>query len=51
VRLIGIGVSKLNSFAEQEVLFEDETAKRKKLFRAVNQLRGKYDYKIIRMGV
>ncbi len=51
VRLIGVGVSKLNSFAEQELLFEDEAAKRKKLFSAVNQLRGKYDYKIIRMGV
>lgn len=51
VRLIGVGVSKLNSYAEQELLFEDEAAKRKKLFRAVNQLRGKYDYKIIKFGI
>lgn len=47
VRLIGIGVSKFSNFNEQEVLFEDEDIKRKKLFRAIDFLRRKYNYSII----
>ncbi|HKB85522.1 MAG TPA: DNA polymerase IV [Ignavibacteriaceae bacterium] len=47
VRLIGVGVSKFSSFYEQEVLFEDEEVRRKKLFRAIDILRKKYSYSII----
>jgi DNA polymerase-4 len=47
VRLIGVGVSKFSNFCEQEVLFEDEEVKRKKLFRAIDFLRKKYSYSII----
>ena len=51
VRLIGIGVSKFNEFSEQEVLFEDAETKRKKLLRAVDLLRKKFNYQIINVGV
>ena len=51
VRLIGIGLSKFNEYYEQEVLFEDEGIKRKKLFRAIDMLRRKYNYSIIKMGL
>lgn len=47
VRLIGVGVSRFSNFCEQEVLFEDDEAKRKKLFRAIDFLRNKYNYSII----
>ncbi len=50
VRLIGIGLTKFNEFSEQEVLFEDIEIKRKKLLRAVDWLRRKYNYSIITMG-
>ncbi len=51
VRLIGIGLTKFNEFCEQEILFEDIEIKRKKLFRAIDQLRQKYNYSIIKMGL
>ncbi len=51
VRLIGIGLSKFNEFAEQEVLFEDDTQRRKKLLNAVDVLRKKYNYEIINLGL
>ncbi len=47
VRLIGVGLSRFSNFYEQEVLFEDEEIKRKKLFRAIDFLRKKYNYSII----
>ncbi len=50
VRLIGIGLTKFSNFFEQEVLFEDEEVKRKKLFEAIDLLRHKYDYNIINFG-
>lgn len=50
VRLIGVGLSKFSKCCEQEVLFEDEEIKRKKLFRAIDRLRGKYGYSLITMG-
>lgn len=46
VRLIGISLSNLDNFAEQEVLFEDEQIKRKKMLKAINQLRGKFGFEI-----
>lgn len=51
VRLIGIGLTKFNAFSEQEVLFEDIETKRKRLFRAIDWLRRKYNYSIVTMGV
>ncbi|MGE5497454.1 MAG: DNA polymerase IV [Syntrophothermus sp.] len=50
VRLIGIHLSKLTPFAEQELLFEDEKIRRKKMFEAVNMLRSKYGYESINVG-
>jgi DNA polymerase-4 len=47
IRLVGVGLSKFSNLYEQEVLFEDEEAKRKKLFRAIDYLRSKYSYSII----
>jgi DNA polymerase-4 len=47
IRLIGVGVSRFSNFCEQEVLFEDDEIKRKKLFRAIDFLRKKYSYSII----
>ncbi len=47
VRLIGMGLSRFSNFCEQELLFEDEENRRKKLFRAINFLRKKYNYSII----
>ncbi len=47
VRLIGMGLSRFSNFSEQEILFEDEEIKRKKLFRAIDFLRKKYKYSII----
>lgn len=51
VRLIGIGVSNLVPFAEQELIFEDEEAKRKRMFEAINQIRGKYGYEMIQLRI
>ncbi len=50
VRLIGIGLSKFNEYSEQEVLFEDEEIKRKRLFKAIDMLRRKYNYAIVKLG-
>lgn len=50
LRLIGIHLSKLSSFGEQEVLFEDENIIRKRMLRAVMKIRDKYGYKIIHIG-
>ncbi len=50
VRLIGVGLTKFNEACEQGILFEDEETKRKRLFKAVNALRGKYNYDIIKVG-
>lgn len=50
VRLIGINLSKLNDFGEQENLFEDENMVRKKMLRAVNKIRDKFGYSSITLG-
>ena len=50
VRLIGIHLSKLNSFGEQEVLFEDESIIRKRMLRAVMKIRDRYGYNAINIG-
>ena len=51
IRLIGIYLTKFNEFYEQQVLFEDIEIKRKKLFKAIDQIRRKYNYSIIKFGV
>jgi DNA polymerase-4 len=50
VRLIGIHLSKLNHFFEQEFLFDDEEIIRKRMLRAVMKIRDKYGYSAIHIG-
>jgi DNA polymerase IV len=50
IRLIGIHLSKLNQFFEQEVLFEDEDAVRKRMLRAIMKIRDKFGYSAIQIG-
>lgn len=50
VRLIGIHLTKFNEFYEQEYLFDDGDIKRKKMFRSVTKMRGKYGYSILQFG-
>lgn len=50
VRLIGIHLSKLEHFTEQELLFEDEETLRKRMLRAVMKIRDKFGFDVIHMG-
>lgn len=50
IRLIGIGVQNFLPFSEQEELFENKENTKRRLYRAINILRGKYDYSIIKVG-
>ena len=50
IRLIGVGLTKFNNFSQQEVIFEDENIKRKRMFRAIDLLRQKFNYNIINLG-
>ena len=50
IRLIGIHLSKLSHFQEQELLFEEEDAVRKKMLRAVMKIRDKFGYESIQIG-
>jgi DNA polymerase IV len=50
IRLIGIHLSKLNHFFEQEELFEDEELIRKRMLRAVMKIRDKYGFEAIHIG-
>jgi DNA polymerase IV len=50
IRLIGIHLSKLGHFVEQELLFEDDEAERKKMLRAVMKIRDKFGYESIQIG-
>jgi DNA polymerase-4 len=51
VRLIGLGLTNFSEYSEQELLFEDEEIKRKKMFRAVTRIRDKYGYNAIRTSL
>jgi len=44
IRLIGVGVTNFSPLSEQEFLFEDYEAKRKKMLRAVTRIRDKFGY-------
>ncbi len=50
IRLIGIHLSNLSHFTEQDVLFEDEEVIRKRMIRAVMRIRDKYGYNSIHIG-
>lgn len=50
IRLIGIHLSKLSHFYEQELLFEDEELIRKRMLRAVMKIRDKYGFSVIQIG-
>ncbi|MFA7228383.1 MAG: DNA polymerase IV, partial [Melioribacteraceae bacterium] len=50
IRLIGIHLSKLNHFFEQEFLFEDEELIRKRMLRAVMKIRDRYGFSAIQIG-
>lgn len=50
IRLIGIHLSKLSHFLEQEMLFEDDEILRKKMLRAVMKIRDKFGYESIQIG-
>ena len=51
IRLIGVGVSNFRKYSEQELLFEDLEARRKKMLRAVNIIRSKYGFNKIFIGL
>lgn len=50
VRLIGVGVTNFTKYSEQELLFDDYEIKRKRMLRAVNIIRSKYNYNAILIG-
>jgi DNA polymerase-4 len=50
IRLIGIHLTKLSHFGEQEALFEDEDIIRKRMLRAIMKIRDKYGYHAILIG-
>lgn len=50
VRLIGVHLTKFSEFSEQENLFEEEAAVRKKMLHAVQKIRDKFGYNSIHIG-
>jgi DNA polymerase IV len=51
VRLIGVGVSKFVKLPDQQSLFDDDEEKRKKILEAVNSIRQKHGYNLIKLGL
>jgi DNA polymerase IV len=51
VRLIGVGVSKFVRLPDQQSLFDDDEEKRKKILDAVNTIRQKHGYDLIKLGL
>jgi DNA polymerase-4 len=51
VRLIGVGLSKFVKLPDQQALFDDEEVKRKKILEAVNSIRDKHGYDLIKLGL
>lgn len=51
IRLVGVGLSKFVPYSEQQILFEDEEYKRKKMLEAVNSIRNKFGFDTIKVGV
>lgn len=50
IRLIGVGLSKLDNFVEQGSLFDDEETPRKRMLGAVTKLRDKFGFDVIHIG-
>ncbi len=50
VRLIGVRLTNFSGFSEQTILFEDKNTLRKKMFRAITQIRNKFGYSSIKLG-
>ena len=50
IRLIGIHLTKFNEFSEQEILFENRNMIRKKMLRAITEIRNKFGYSVIKIG-
>ncbi|MDR3610284.1 MAG: DNA polymerase IV [Ignavibacteriaceae bacterium] len=51
IRLIGVGVSKFIKLPNQGSLFNDDEEKRKKILEAVNSIRQKHGYDLIKLGL
>jgi DNA polymerase IV len=51
VRLIGVGLSKFVKLPDQKALFDDTDEKRKKILEAVNTIRNKHGYDLIKLGL
>lgn len=51
IRLIGVGLSNFIPYSEQQILFEDEETKRKKMLEAVNAIRNKFGFDTIKIGI
>jgi DNA polymerase-4 len=51
IRLIGVGVSKFVKLPDQQSLFDDNEKKRKKILEAVNTIRQKHGYELIKLGL
>lgn len=51
IRLIGVGVSKFVILPDQQALFDDAENKRKKILEAVNTIRQKHGYDLIKLGL
>ncbi|MBK6678815.1 MAG: DNA polymerase IV [Ignavibacteriales bacterium] len=51
VRLIGVGMSGFVEYHEQHSLFESTEDKRTKMINAINQIRGKYGFESINIGL
>lgn len=51
IRLIGVGVSKFIPYSQQQLLFDDEETRRKRMLEAVNTIRSKFGYDFIKIGI
>jgi DNA polymerase IV len=51
VRLIGVGLTKFVKLPDQKALFDDTDEKRKKILEAVNTIRDKHGYNLIKLGL
>jgi DNA polymerase-4 len=51
VRLIGVGLTKFVKLPDQKALFDDTDEKRKKILEAVNTIRNKHGYNLIKLGL
>jgi DNA polymerase-4 len=50
VRLLGVALSNLREYAEQDTIFEDAETMRKRMYRAVSKIRDKFGFDSITVG-